>query len=83
MIDLWTLLVVNLFQGFWMAVIGISFIMYLIFMVGRVSQVTAYNFLTIFALAMSIGYGYILYSIIITIVIFIINLMAIPRLVNS
>jgi len=83
MIDLWTLLVVDLFQGFWMAVLGISFIMYLIFMVGRVSQVTVYNFLTIFALAMSIGYGYILYSILLTILIFVINLLAIPRLVNS
>jgi len=82
MIDLWTLLVVNLFQGFWLAVVGISFIMYIIFMMGRVSQVTSYNFLSIFALAMAIGYGYILYAILLTILIFVLNLLVIPRMIN-
>lgn len=83
MIDLWTLLVVNLFQGFWMAVIGISFIMYIIFVIGRVSQVTIYSFLSIFILTMAIGYGYVLVAIGLTILIIVINLMAIPRLINS
>lgn len=83
MIDLWQLLVVNLFQSFWMAVIGISFIMWIIFMVGRVSQVTTMNFLSIFTLAMAIGYGYSLVSILITIIILSLHLFALPRLINS
>ncbi len=83
MIDLWTLLVVNLFQGFWTAIIGIGAMMYIIFIMGRVSQVTIYNFLSIYTLAMALGYGYILIFILLTIMIFIINLMAIPRYINS
>jgi len=83
MIDLWTLLVVDLFQGFWPAMIGLTTMMWIIFMIGKVSQVTTLNFLSIFILAMCIGYGYSLISIIITIIILIIHLLAIPRMINS
>ncbi len=83
MIDLWTLLVVDLFQGFWPAIIGISFVMWIIFVIGKVSQVTTLNFLSIFILAMCIGYGYSLISILFTISILIIHLLAIPRMINS
>ncbi len=83
MIDLWTLLVVNLFQGFWLAVFGIAGMMFMILMIGRVSAVTTYNFLTIFFLAMAIGYGYTLFSILLIIGIFIIQFLAATRFVNS
>jgi hypothetical protein len=81
--DLWTLLVVDLFQSFWVTVIAISFLMWGIFMLGRVSQVTTLNFLSFFILSMSIGYGNSLISIGLTVIIFYIYLGALPRLINS
>jgi len=83
MIDLWTLLVVDLFQSFWLAVIGLVVLFWIIFTIGRVSQVTVLNFLSIFILAMAIGYGYALVTILITMTILTIHFLAIPRLVNS
>ncbi len=83
MIDLWTLLVVNLFQSFWLAVIGLVVLFWIIFTIGRVSQVTIFNFISIFILAMAIGYGYEIISILITITILTIHFLAIPRLINS
>lgn len=83
MIDLWTLLVVDLFQGFWLAVLGLVILFWIIFVIGKVSQVTIFNFMSIFILAMAIGYGFELISILITMTIFTIHLLAIPRLVNS
>ena len=83
MIDLWTLLVVNLFQSFWMAVIALCVLFWIMFMIGRVSQATNLNFLAIFLLAMAIGYGYEIVSILITISILTIHFLAIPRLINS
>jgi len=83
MIDLWTLLVVDLFQGFWSAVIGLVLFFYLILVIGRVSQVTTLNFLSIFILSCALGYGYSLISILLTIIILTIHLYAIPKLVDS
>ncbi len=83
MISLWELLVVNLFQGFWLAVLGLVALFYIILIIGRVSQVTILNFLTIFVLAMAMGYGFSLISILVTILLLVIHLLAIPRLVNS
>ena len=83
MIDLWTLLVVDLFQGFWLAVLGLVVLFWIIFVIGKVSQVTIFNFMSIFILAMAIGYGFELVSILITMTILTIHLLAIPRLVNS
>jgi len=83
MIDLWTLLVVNLFQGFWMAVIGISLLFYIIMVIGKVSQVTTLNFISIFVLSMALGYGFSLISILLTIIILTMHLYAIPRFVDS
>ena len=83
MTDLWTLLVVDLFQGFWPAVLGIAFLIWIIFVVGKVSQLTSLNFISIFILAMAIGYGYSLIAIFTTIMIFVMQLLIIPRLVNS
>ena len=81
--DLWTLLVVNLFQSFWLAVVGLVVLFWIILAIGKVSQVTTYNFLFIFILAMSLGYGYEIVSILITISILTIHFLAIPRLINS
>ena len=83
MIDLWTLLVVNLFQSFWLAVLGLTALFYIILVIGRVSQVTTINFLSIFILAMSIGYGFALISILLSMAILVLHLFAIPRLINS
>jgi len=83
MIDLWTLFVVNLFQGFWLAVIGLVVLFWIIMVIGRVSQVTIFNFLSIFILAMALGYGYEIVTILITITILVVHLLAIPRLINS
>ncbi len=83
MIDLWTLFVVDMFGSFWLAVLGIAFAMWIIFVVGKVSQVTSFNFLSIFILSMAIGYAYAFISIIITMLILIVHLFAIPRMINS
>lgn len=82
-IDLWTLLVVDMFQSFWMAVLAVGVVMYVIFLIGRVSQVTAVNYLSIYLIAMSIGYGFSLVSIVITIMVLVVQLLAIPRMINS
>lgn len=83
MIDLWTLLVINLFQGFWSAVIGIVLLFYIILVMGKVSQVTTLNFISIFVLSMALGYGYSFISILLTIMILTLHIYAIPRLVDS
>jgi uncharacterized membrane protein len=83
MIDLWTLLIVDLFQSFWMAVIALAFLIYIIFMIGRVSQYTSLTYISIFILAMALGYGYSLISILVTIVVLVLHLFALPRLINS
>lgn len=82
-IDLWTLLVEDMFQSFWMAVLAVGLVMYVIFLIGKVSQVTAVNYLSIYLIAMSIGYGFSLVSIVITIMVLIVQLLAIPRMINS
>jgi len=83
MMDLWTLFVVNMFQGFWLAVLCLAILFYIILMMGNVSQLTCYNFLSIFILAMAIGYGYDLIGITLTILILVIHVGVIPRWINS
>ena len=83
MIDLWELIVVDMFGSFWLAVLGIVFAMWIIFVVGKVSQVTSLNFLSIFILSLTIGYGYSLISIAFTILLILVHLLAVPRMINS
>jgi len=83
MISLWELLVVNMFQSFWLAVLGLVVLFYIILTIGKVSQVTILNFLTIFILAMAMGYGFSLISILVTMLVLVMHLLAIPRLLNS
>jgi len=75
--------VVNLFQSFWLAVLGLVALFWIILVIGKVSQVTTLNFLSIFLLAMAMGYGFSLMSILATILILVVHLLSIPRLLNS
>ena len=83
MIDLWTLLVVDLFQSFWLAVFAVAGLMFGIFAVCRVSESTYLNFLLFFFLAMAIGYSGGVISILITILFLIMTLSPFIRLFNS
>jgi hypothetical protein len=83
MISLWELLVVDMFNSFWLAVIGVVFAMWLIFMVGKVSQVTSLNFLSIFILAMAIGYSNPFIAILTTLLILVNQFFIIPKLING
>ncbi len=58
MMDLWTLLVENLFGGFWISVVGLLVIMAIILMMGGVSFLTVIIFSMFFILSMTIGYGH-------------------------
>jgi len=70
MMDLWTLLVENLFGGFWISVVGLIVIMAIILMMGGVSFLTVIIFSTFFILSMTIGYGHPIITIPIVIAIF-------------
>ena len=83
MISLWELVVVDMFGSFWLAVVGMCFAMWIIMIMGRVSQLTSFNFLSIFVLALCIGYGYSFISIILTLLILGVHLLAIPRIINN
>jgi len=83
MIDLWTLLVVYMFGSFWIAVLAIAGVMWLIFTICKVSQVTSMNFLLFFILAMAIGYGYSTYAILLTIIFLIMSLSPLVKLGNQ
>lgn len=82
-IDLWTLLVENLFGSFWMAVIGIAVMIFVIFLIGKVSMVTTTNYIAIFLLAMSIGYGQDMIFILMFVLVLVVQIFAIPRMINS
>ena len=83
MIDLWELLVQGIFGGFWGCIFGLSMLFYIMFMIGRVSQATALNFISVFIFAMSIGYGFTSFSILIWFTLIIIHWNAIPKMINS
>lgn len=83
MIDLWQLLVEGVFQSFWASIVGLSLIMFIMFMSFKVSPATAGYFLAVFVFAMSIGYGYLLFAILIWILLLSISLGAGTKLINS
>ena len=58
MMNLWDLLVENIFGGFWIAVFGMAMIFFIILAMGSLSGYTILLFLAIFILAMAYGYGY-------------------------
>lgn len=67
--DLWSLLVVNVFGGFWLAVFFLVILMAIILMFGRVSIYSVILFLLMFLYSMTLGYGFILFNVISTILI--------------
>ena len=83
MIDLWTLLVVDIFGSFWLAVLGLCALMWIIFVMGKVSTLTTFNFLSIFVLSMALGYGYMLYGMLLYMLIIAMHILVIPRTLNS
>ena len=58
MINIWDLLVVDVFGGFWLAVLGMCFIFFVIMMFGGVSIFDNFIFNLMFFFAMALGYGY-------------------------
>ncbi len=83
MIDLWQLLVINVFQSFWASLVGVSVIFIIMFMFSKVSPATMGYFIAVFFFAMSIGYGYVVLAILICITLIIISIGAGTRIVNS
>ena len=81
--DLWTLFVEHVFGGFWISVVGLMAMMYIILLVGGTSQKTTLSYLSIFLLAMALGYGFSAVQIILTIGIIYWNIIALPRMINS
>ena len=68
-LDLWTLFVVNVFGGFFPAVIGLMAFMFLIFILGRVSMYSVLSFMALFVMCMAMGYGYGLITLAVTVTI--------------
>lgn len=67
-LDLWTLFVVQVFGSFWIAVAGITLLMFIIMgVLGRISIYSCIWYSIMFVLAMGLGYGYIVINIIITV----------------
>ena len=68
-LDLWTLFVEMIFGNFWIAVIGLALLMYIIMILGKVSNYGAGLFIAMFFMCMAIGYGYSIITIFISIII--------------
>jgi len=64
-LNLWDLFVEYTFGNFFMAVIVIAILLMIILMMGGISWITSIIYLMSFGLAMMIGYGYPLYSVMI------------------
>jgi hypothetical protein len=65
-LDLWTLFVQQIFGGFFVAIIGIAVLIFIIFIMGRLSIYSSMWYLLFFLLTMTLGYGYITLNILIT-----------------
>lgn len=63
-LDLWTLLVVNVFGDFLITIIGLMALMFIIMgFLGRVSIYTCLVYNALFFVLMMVGYGYAFYAI--------------------
>lgn len=71
-LDLWGLFVNYIFGGFWFAVIGLAFLMFVVMMIGRISIYSITWYLAMFLLAMGLGYGYVIVNIFITLVLIVV-----------
>jgi hypothetical protein len=67
MLNLWDLFVEYLFGSYWLAIFFIALIFFIILMLGSVSYYTVIIFLLYFLLAMSMGYGYPLITVVIAV----------------
>jgi hypothetical protein len=63
--DLYTLLVENVFGGFWLSVVGLGVIILIILAMGGLSGYSMLTFLTFFLICMAFGYGYVILMILI------------------
>jgi uncharacterized protein YybS (DUF2232 family) len=67
MLNMWDLFVEYLFGSFWLAIAFLILMFFLILMLGGISYYTVIIFLLYFILAMTIGYGYPLFTVAIAI----------------
>ena len=66
-LDMWDLFVNNVFGGFWIAVIALGVVIFVIMaMFGRMSIFSVQIYLTMFLLAMTLGYKYVIINTLIT-----------------
>jgi len=83
-LDLWTLFVVNTFGSFWFAVIGLTLVMFIIMgVLGRMSIYSVTWYCLMFISAMSLGYGYVLLNIIITLLLLIATFFSWQRYIDN
>ena len=83
MLDLWQLLVEQVFQGFWSSIVGLSLLFFVMFMFNKVSPATSGYFLAVFWFSMAIGYGYLWIAIMIWIILIVLSVGAGTKLINS
>ena len=62
-LDLWSLLVENIFGTFWVAVSSLAFLQFIILSIGGVSSYSSMMLVGIFLLAMALGYGNLIISV--------------------
>jgi hypothetical protein len=65
-LDLWTLLVQQVFGSFFVAIVGMGIFIFIVFILGRLSIYSASWYILLFFLTMTLGYGYITINILIT-----------------
>ena len=82
--DLWTLFVDNVFGGFWIAVLGLSLVIFIIMgVLGRISIYSTTWYILMFVLAMTLGYGFVTLNILITLALVIAFLFSWTRYIES
>ena len=71
-LDLWTLFVVYIFGGFWMAILGLTLLQFIIMgVLGRISIYSCTWYSLMFVLTMTLGYGYVTLNILLTLLVLI------------
>jgi len=65
-LDLYTLFVEMIFGSFWFAVIGLVLVIFIIMLMGRMSIYTTMWYILMFIVAMTLGSGYVIINIMIT-----------------
>jgi hypothetical protein len=82
-LDIWNLLVNNVFGGFWLATFGVMFMLFLIMAIlGRMSIYTTMWFLIMFLLVMCLGYGLLTLTLAITVLCVVIVYLAVKGYID-